>query len=113
MDEGGCGPGSQQRKQPQHAVTDGVFWEHNDTSHCRLEVRGDNLTVIRWVQGFWRCQQSELMGLQEQVLDVAASLGRAGGAQGAELIRHFHRERNADADALASGLDPLEPALLE
>lgn len=30
-----------------------------------LQVRGDDLTVVRWMQSLWRCQQAELRGLLE------------------------------------------------
>lgn len=39
---------------PLHAVTG---YGDNDRSQYQLETRGDNLAVVRWVQGLWHGQQ--------------------------------------------------------
>lgn len=82
-----------------------VEWRVEPRSHFQLEMLGDSLTVVRWLQGWWQCQHRELQGLQEQVLDVAGSLVSAGmrpRMPGAEFVRHVLREHNYEADALTS-----------
>lgn len=53
------------RKAPRIATTDDVPWECYERSREQIEVCGDSVTVLRWMQGQWRCQQAELRGLQE------------------------------------------------
>lgn len=54
-----------------------VCWRHNNNSHFQLDIRGHTLTVVKWLQGQWRCQ-GELRGLREQVVALASAAGAAG-----------------------------------
>lgn len=97
-------------KVPHLVAKEKVTWGSNSHSHFLLEVRGDNLSMIRWVPDLWRCQQLELRGALEQVLDIVSALVVAGvrsPAKGTELMRHISRG-SVDTDSLAGRRETFE-----
>eukprot|EP00253_Pinus_taeda_P034856 PITA_34856 len=61
---------------------------------CVIQIFGDSLNVVKWVNGNSRCQNYMLRPLLEEILSLKQSFNHFS-------IAHIYRDRNEDADRLS------------
>lgn len=61
---------------------------------CAIQIFGDSLNVVKWVNGNSRCQNYMLRPLLEEILSLIQSFNHFS-------IAHIYKDRNEDADRLS------------
>jgi len=92
------------RKRPRIVFREPVAWCGGED--CRVEVLGDSMLVVNWLNGIWRCRyhyyNNRLRLGHHMIQQMSTEVGARPRQDAADWGRHIYRELNVEADKLAN-----------